>query len=279
MQNIERMEYNNTRRRYRCTFCRREGHNRMTCNDQRLRELEVECSIQCQTMDQIEFYDWMYQTYGNESTLLKTYAAKKCHIVVSHTDIFMCIDAITQYIYHTYKYQYENENDSETDYSDMPELVDLNDPIESNFEQDMVRILEDMRNPVEREIITQNPPFTNDMVSALQNDFMRSAMLFLEMTRNMDIRINEPKKFTIESVIEPHTELEQSSECCICFENYKKEKFVTLNCKHEFCNGCLKKALCSDNRPKPCCAYCRTEVTKMISRTTDVYNELAELIL
>ena len=270
MQNIERMEYNNTRRRYRCTFCRREGHNRMTCNDQRLRELEVECSIQCQTMEQNEFYDWMYQTYGNESTLLKTYAAKKCHIVVSRTDIFMCIDAITQYIYHTYKYQYE------TDYSDMPEL----DPIESNFEQDMVRILEDMRNPVEREIITPNPPFTNDMVSALQNDFMRSAVLFLEMTRNMDIRtINEQKKFAIESIIEPDPELEQSSECCICFENYKKEKFVTLNCKHEFCNDCLKKALYSDNRPIPCCAYCRTEVTKMISRTTDVYNELAELIL
>jgi len=228
-------------------------------------------------MQQTEFYDWLYQTYGEDTNLLKTYAAKKCRIVVTRTDIFMCIDAITQYIYQTYIYQYENH--SETDYSDLPELVY---PVEENeLEEDLVRILQNMRNPVEENTQT----FTNDMASALQNDFINSMlhinMLYLDnMNRNMNIRrINEPKKFAIESVIEPEPELQQISECCICFENYTKQDFVTLNCSHEFCNGCLKKALCSDNRPKPCCAYCRTEVTKMISRTTNVYNELAQLVL
>ena len=54
--------------------------------------------------------------------------------------------------------------------------------------------------------------------------------------------------------------------CFICFENYKQSEFIKLGCNHEFCKDCTKKALRSDKRPKPCCAYCRTEVTKLISK-------------
>jgi len=108
---------------------------------------------------------------------------------------------------------------------------------------------------------------------------IRFAYLFLQMAENMYAKNEEPKKFEIESIVEPLTNsVENISECCICFESYKKEDFITLGCNHEFCNDCLKKTLLSDNREKPCCACCRTEVSTIISRTNKIHSKMSELI-
>jgi hypothetical protein len=231
MQNIQR-------RRNSCSFCRRAGHNRLTCDDTRLLDFEIICASQCQTMTETEFYTWLSET--NDSDLLKTYAAKKTRIPFNNIrDISIYKDAITRYIYETYKYPYN-----------IPE------------EESAVN-------------------FENNMNASLIND-IHSAYLFLEMTENMYARrIDEPKKFAIESILKPISKTKQKEigECCICFDSYKKPEFVILNCNHEFCNGCLKQALISDNRPKPCCAYCRTEVISMTSRTTEIYDKMCELVI
>jgi hypothetical protein len=220
-------------RRNRCSFCRREGHNRLRCDDPRLIEFEFICADKCQTMSETEFYDWLSET--NDSVLLKTYAAKKTRIPFDNIrNISVYKDAITIYIYETYKYQHNVSH------------------VEDDFE--------------------------SRMNASLQND-IRSTYFFLEMIHTILLRREEQsRKFSIQSILQEDDLTKEIGECCICFENYNKSEFVALNCNHEFCNSCLKKALTSDNRPKPCCAYCRTEVTTMISRTNKVYNEMADLI-
>jgi len=217
----------------------------LTCDDQRLVDFELICATQCQTMTETEFYTWLTETYEtNNSDLLKTYAAKKTRIPFnSIRDISIYKDAVTRYIYEIYKYQYN-----------------MNDNVE---EEESDYYLE------------------NNMTAALIND-IRSAYLFLEMIENMQARrIEQPKKFAIGSVLKPISKRKEkeTEECCICFEHFKKPEFVTLNCNHEFCKECLKKSLISDNRPKPCCAYCRTEVTTMTSRTSKIHNDMSELVI
>jgi len=234
MQNVQR-------RINRCSFCRREGHNRLTCDDPRLLEFALTCATQCQTMTETEFYVWLTETYEtNDLDLLKTYAAKKMRIPFNNIrDISIYKDAITRYIYETYKYQY-NIQEEDSDYY-----------------------------------------LENNMNAALIND-IRSAYLFLEMTENMHARrIEQTKKFAIISLLKTLStkEKKETEECCICFESYKKPEFVTLNCNHEFCKECVKKSLISDNRPKPCCAYCRTEVTTMTSRISRIHNDMSKLVI
>ena len=113
-----------------------------------------------------------------------------------------------------------------------------------------------------------NYDFYDSMRRNLNNYYMESSLV---------------KRFNIETILEEQTlEIENKetiSECFICFENYKQSEFIKLGCNHEFCKDCTKKALRSDKRPKPCCAYCRTEVTKLISKTKEIHDDLLELVV
>jgi len=275
MQNSQNIE----RRINRCSFCRRAGHNRLTCDDERLLDFESICADKCQRMQEIEFYDWLSETYeANNSDLLKTYAAKKSRIPFNNIrDISIYKDAITRYIYETYKYQYNMPATEEaSDNDSMPDLIEIND--DYFLEVETINTLTGLRNINEED-------YQNIMNASLEND-IRSAYFFAGMFRSsMSARLETPlhsRKFVIESILQEEDKMEKIEEivdCCICFESYNKSEFVKLNCNHEFCNGCLKNALTSDKRPKPCCAYCRTEVTRMISRTYEIYDKMRELIL
>jgi hypothetical protein len=257
MQVIQNMT--NRRRVTCCSFCRREGHNIVTCNDERLIKFEIDCCIECQSMNMEEFKVWLRQKYFHLQTLIKTFSAKKCNISVSRSqNTLVYLDAISNYIYQTYKYSYE---------IDQP----------SGFEADLIRILDELRIPIQQE----EEPIEENMEAALQSD-IRSGLLFLDMRRTIAARrIEKPKKFIIESVFNPLSigEKKEIEECCICFDSYNKKEFIRLNCNHEFCNDCLKKSLISDTRDTPCCAYCRTEITTMTSRTIDIYDKMSELVV
>ena len=81
--------------------------------------------------------------------------------------------------------------------------------------------------------------------------------------------------YNIENVLQEEEEKEEEIECSICFDNHNKQDCVTFGCKHDFCKDCAKNAL----RVKPLCAYCRTQVTKMISRTQEIHGELEDLVV
>ena len=298
------------RRTSRCTFCRNRGHNILTCNDERFLEFETLCANKCQQINEAQFKNWLNETYNHDNqgaNLIKSYGSAKCGVLMrahSETDIY--INAITSYIYEKYRYMYStfinnNNNNiitevvegSETDsdiLDDIPELIE-ND----SFEYDMAEIMSGLNNSQPRE-----EPSMEDMEAALVNDirsglyFMRARMnsplsnydFYDSMRRNLNNYYMESslvKRFNIETILEEQTlEIENKetiSECFICFENYKQSEFIKLGCNHEFCKDCTKKALRSDKRPKPCCAYCRTEVTKLISKKKEIHDDLLELVV
>lgn len=282
------------RRTSRCTFCRNRGHNILTCNDERFLEFETLCANKCQQVNEEQFKHWLNETYNHDNqgaNLIKSYGSAKCGVLMrahSETDIY--INAITSYIYEKYRYMYStfiNNNtisevveSSEIDsdnYDDMPELID-----DDSFEYDMAEIMSGLNNSQPRE-----EPSMEDMEAALVND-INSGLYFMRARMNL----NNPytymerflvKRFNIETILEEQSlEIENKetiSECFICFENYKQSEFIKLGCNHEFCKDCTKKALRSDKRPKPCCAYCRTEVTKLTSRTKEIHDDLLELVV
>jgi hypothetical protein len=243
-------------------------------------------------MQETEFYTWLTDTYDtNDTNLLKTYAAKKTSIPFSQIrDISVYKDAITCYIYETYKYQYNvpppSVVEEESDDNSMPSLIDSNSDDDNDSLPDLIDLNDDYY--LERETITNLNGFRNtnqthieNILASLRND-IRSEHYFLEIRNNINLysrRYQQSKKFAIESLLQEHILTEETIDCCICFESYNKSEFVALNCNHEFCNDCLKNAIKSDNRSKPCCAYCRTEITQMVSRTSDIHDKMTELTI
>jgi len=228
------------------------------------------------------------------------------------------IDTISNYIYRTYRYNYintlnninntENTNqnliDDNHDYSDMPDLMeidndeDIPDLIDDeddsiSFDEEITSFLNVLRN---REVEDQHDLISN-MEASLLND-ISSALLFEEIRRDIYKNRLLKKKFNISLILDTintntnntnntntnntnntNNNTEQIYECSICLENYNKDQFVILNCGHEFCKDCTKKTIRSDKRSHPCCAFCRKEVTKLISMTDDVHSYLSDLIV
>jgi len=86
--------------------------------------------------------------------------------------------------------------------------------------------------------------------------------------------ITPPKKYNII----PSLSLENCIECPICYEMSDLSDIVTNNCGHKFCSSCVKKTFTADrNSSKPLsCALCRTTITSMITKRTDVYKMISE---
>jgi hypothetical protein len=235
-----------------CSFCRRSGHNRLTCIDQRLLDFETDCSIRCQSMHPNEFNEWLCNSYGDQVSLLKTFVAKKCRISMNRVDVSVFTNAITHYIYETYIFQYNQQQSS-------------------RIESELLSVLIQLRNP---------SPGQMHPSPELQNE-IQNAILFLEMTGNIVNLDERERKFAIKSTLQPIKSVSKNEviECCICFESFKKKDFIVLKCGHEFCNDCLKKSLVSDKRVKPCCAYCRTEIEEITCRTKTIHKQMTSMII
>lgn len=59
---------------------------------------------------------------------------------------------------------------------------------------------------------------------------------------------------------------DKSKDCGICLESISNNAIVTYNCKHEFCNECVRKYFdsCCKSRTQPICAFCRINITHCI---------------
>ena len=140
----------------------------------------------------------------------------------------------------------------------------------------MINVLINLRNNGD---INQRVETEIEEVQGIQQIVLREYMLtlfnnFLNTVRSQN---SENRKLKIISTIE-NDEISGICECNICWDDKDVKDFVKLGCKHEFCKDCLIKTLRSDIREIPCCALCRTEVTKLISRTDLVHSELENLV-
>jgi hypothetical protein len=249
---------NNSRRS--CSVCRGHGHNSRTCNANRLREFELECAIKCMTLEQIDFERWLYNTY--DDTLLKSYVLSKCIITNLEQDLRTCIHEIGKYIYRKYKFQYVDE------YSELDFINDMEQIIFNRSQQTIA--------PVSEEDMIAS--LTNDIYSAIYFQRLMQTIQLQNYGNMVQIAFQESsliRQYNIENVLEKTETETESIECCICYDEYKRQDIITFGCNHEFCKDCTKKSL----RAKPSCAYCRASVTKLICRTQDIQDEIEELVI
>jgi hypothetical protein len=108
--NMNQLLLNNT-----CSFCGDTGHNIRTCNDSRIINFELEC-VDAKTLCSMFvepincFKLWLIDYYldGNNGTLVKAFAIRRCRCRIS-TNIDIMIDRIISYFY-------ENQENDENDY-------------------------------------------------------------------------------------------------------------------------------------------------------------------
>ena len=78
----------------------------------------------------------------------------------------------------------------------------------------------------------------------------------------------KPKKIVVELCKTP---VNVSQECGICLtEDVPCSNMVKLGCGHELCGDCVKRII----HTKPCCAFCRADITKVSVNSQEVFNIL-----
>jgi hypothetical protein len=76
-----------------------------------------------------------------------------------------------------------------------------------------------------------------------------------------------------------NVDINQVCECSICYEERKVSDFTKFNCNHEFCKDCVINTIKSRrNANNIYCAFCRTEVKSVETKTNEVKAELDEYI-
>jgi hypothetical protein len=250
------------RRQQCCSFCRQSGHNLTTCNSNRLREFEVICSTQAlQTNTQDEFKNWLSENYMSEQLLIKTFAIKKFR-VTTRTSVENCINLISEYIFRTYK---------NTD-----EAIEVIEH-DNQFENDLMTFIQDLSTVREEEIQENRRISEAVQYRAMENMLMREMFISM-MSRiiNGTLR-NDVQKFKIVSTVNECENTGEKCECNICYDDKELKNFVKLGCNHEFCKDCVIETMKTSNN-KLCCAFCRTEITGIESRTTEIKSEIDNYI-
>jgi len=81
-------------------------------------------------------------------------------------------------------------------------------------------------------------------------------------------RSNRP---VIKIALDVSKSTDQVGSCGICLmDDIPIAKTVQTNCKHEYCDACMTKII----RRKPCCAFCRADITRICVNSLDVYNKM-----
>jgi hypothetical protein len=241
-----------------CSFCRQQGHNISRCNDVRLREFETECLRNFRDLTgENQYRDWLTDYSTLEPNIVRAYAVRNCDCSVK-SYMFVCIEQIIRKMR-----TITNENVEE-------QVVDDNfeENTESNSTQD--------RNSRIIELVISLA--LGQRQRRINPQDLLTAMMFMEM---FDIMYNKEnlngRRFNIERRIVQSDDI-SDCDCNICYESYSKDKFVKLNCGHEFCKDCMKQTLQNIVLDTPHCAFCRKEINTMEMSSEEIVNEFNELI-
>jgi hypothetical protein len=233
-----------------CSFCKEQGHNIKTCNDDRLLDFEYQCSIAVQDMTyHNELIIWINETYSDDKRMLKSYAVKKCSKITTRSNIDDCINEISQYIFKAYK----------------PEEEDLLLEFANELVTPQVRM----------------PQFEIQDNIGIERIIMREMIAYM-MLRNT-LNIEEQPKEVVKSNInlslnnDENIDINKLCECSICLNDKIVKDFIELECEHQVCKDCIVKII-QMKRDNPTCPYCRAEITGLKCKTNGVKNELTQFV-
>ena len=233
----------------RCSFCRRSGHNIVSCNSEAIIMIENEVLhfIESLTQEQVQlriisFRNYLLNKALSSPNIVKAFAIKHCD-ANTRNNIVDCSELIIQH----FMPQIQNIEINNRNIEEEPDIEEREITVERYNETDIFRIIELIRN------IYEPTPFnTNNTIN---------------------------KKIYIKTIIsEKQNDLHKKCECNICYNENEKKNFIKLNCGHEFCKDCIKQTLQNDRRKTPCCAFCRTDITNFDIKHESIKNEFDELI-
>ena len=270
--------YGLTRPQRCCSFCRRPGHAVTRCDSDRIIEFEIMCELEVRSMNTLdEFKEWLTQNYINNSHLLRAFAVTKLRSN-SRVTVLESIDLISQYIFETYK--------------NLPvETVPAEEEaaLPDDIEEDLMLVLSELRNIEHIQPLQEAEPIYNEQfVSSRRREYMRymaDVLVFTMLNNMLPTDGEEPltlgtRPAIMSSIDDKFVEdvAPLSSECSICWDKKDSDKFVKLNCNHEFCNECIVKTLATNKHRAPCCALCRADINNITSRNVDVQNEISNAV-
>ena len=251
------------RRRHRtvrcCSHCGEEGHSIRTCNDDRIRELEVECARRIQHYTDEQFTQFLNTEFETEPTLIRALAMKKCRATTKTSKVEV-VRAVSVYIRRTYIYGARDIYDAFNGHSAFSNDNELREG--------------------EREEVTD--AMVQSMSYALRRDMLwhTLATILIDFIRD-EPNNNDNNKLNIISTVknDENLDINQVCECNICYEERKVSDFTKFNCNHEFCKDCVINTIKSKrNANNICCALCRTKVKSVETKTNEVKAELDEYI-
>ena len=118
--------------------------------------------------------------------------------------------------------------------------------------------------------LTYSIPFQND------NLFEDMEFEVMETTHQLnEDNIQNNKRFNITiKIIENSGYFINENECFICYEKNSINKFIKLNCNHEFCKDCIKKQIKSTITENVHCALCRNIIDNIEIRDNEILEEI-----
>jgi hypothetical protein len=299
---------NIVRNRRCCSFCRNPGHNITNCHDTRLKTFEHDCIIASIEISSLhgnnhisrdEFRIWLIDNFPDEHNI-RALAIRKCRCART-TNIGVCINRIVEYVFtllYIINYQHTTYlNPNNTNYANY-----ANFNFEENSEATVENfIIDNVEASIQTAINLINTELNNNQdprVLFNRVNMTLSAAEIMYYTTYYDM-VNNPsgnytsdyivssKKFNIkidinnqDNNLEPEEKEEKKiCECTICYDNIENDKFVKLNCNHEFCKDCLIKSLQNEERDTPCCAYCRAPIDTITLNKEEYKEEFMDIIL
>lgn len=264
-----------------CSFCRKVGHNITTCDSEPIRNFRRNTLNFIQSRSEeprqlgSSFLDYLLNQALYAPNVVRAFAIRYCGSN-TRSNMDRCIELIIQY-FTSHIQNVETNNQS---------IWEIQPAEESQI--------------VEPE---QTEPISHlDLRQFRRNEFSELDLDYLEMEyrnydRNYDINlyemtvfmniittINEGSallntKFNIKTKIsEKKDDLHEKCECNICYEEHEKEKFIKLDCGHEFCKDCIIQSLQNEIRKIPCCAFCRADIKNFEIKNESIKIEFDEFI-
>lgn len=256
-----------------CSFCKTPGHNILVCSDIRLENFGRLCEMTYRTYmihESVRGADnklrhWLFNNWIRDKNLVKSYSIRYCSSI-SRSNMASCVNNIIITTKHNL-----NIN---------PDDIELSNHVHSPSQEEPQQI-----RPEQYEERSNRFEFLQLIYPELsENSDLENFITFLMVVgtlRHSNNLYMQDRKFNIKTKIIEYTKdnLECECECNICYENYKKNEFIKLNCGHEFCKECIKKTLKNARNEEPCCAFCRSQFKNFEILSKNIQDEFNELLL
>ena len=117
--------------------------------------------------------------------------------------------------------------------------------------------------------------YTNAQNTGLFNapidQFRALVKMFVELYQTGYFMLKSKPKPKPKKIVVKLCKTSVSQECGICLtEDVHCSNMVKLGCGHELCGDCVKRII----DVKPCCAFCRADITKVSVNSQEVFNIL-----